>query len=60
LETSEKNEEMKEDAIILAPNEGELLVLQRILYAMEGSREEGQREHVFHSWCTPFKAMYVD
>ena len=52
LETSEKEEELEEQAIVLPPNVGEMLVLRRILYTMELPQEENQREHIFHSRCT--------
>jgi len=38
--------------MVLAPNVGELFVLQRILHAKESAKEENQREHIFHSRCT--------
>jgi len=53
--TSELVEEEIEDeetATVLTPDVGELFVLQRILHAKEGPREENQREHIFHSRCT--------
>jgi len=50
LEVAEEEEEGVD--MILAPDVGELLVLQRILHAKESSEEEGQREHIFHSKCT--------
>ena len=49
LEIIEVDKAIKEGATVLAPDEGELLVLQRVLHAMEGSMEEGQRKHIFHS-----------
>jgi len=49
LESSEEGKEMKKDTTILAPYMGELLVLQRILHAIEGLRKESQREYIFHS-----------
>ena len=52
LEATKENKEEEEEEIILAPNVGELLVLQWILHAKEGSREENQREHIFHYRCT--------
>ena len=45
---SSKLAEEEEAATVLAPDVGELLVLQRILHA----KEESQREHIFHSRCT--------
>jgi len=36
----------------LAPDVGEILVLQRILHAKESLKVESQREHIFHSQCT--------
>ena len=47
-------EEAKEEeaATVLTLDVGELLVLQRILHAKESSKEENQREHIFHSRCT--------
>jgi len=48
----EEEAEEEETATILAPDVGELLVLQRILHAKEGLKEENQREHIFHSRCT--------
>ena len=36
---------------ILAPAVGELLVLKRILHTKEATKEESQREHIFHSQC---------
>jgi len=51
LEAAEEKEE-EEEEIILAFNVGELLVLQSILRARESSREEKQREYIFHSRCT--------
>ena len=42
---------MEEDATVVAPDMGELFVLQSILHVIEGSREESQREHIFHSQC---------
>jgi len=38
--------------IVLPSEVGELLLLKRILHAVEGSKEESQREHICHSWCT--------
>ena len=45
-------EEGEEEAVtILTLDVGELLILQRILYAKETLKEESQREHIFHSKC---------
>ena len=52
LEEEEEEEEEEETAMVLAPNVGELFVLQRILHAKESAKEENQREHIFHSRCT--------
>jgi len=51
-EVVEEEGEEEETATILTPNMVELLALQRILHAKESLREENQREHTFHSWCT--------
>jgi len=48
----EEKEEEEEVDTILAPDVGEMLVLQRILHTKEIVEEEGQREHIFHSQCT--------
>ena len=51
--TLEEEEEKEEELVtVLAPNMGELLVLQRILHAGDTSKEESQMEHIFHSRCT--------
>jgi len=47
LETNEEDEEMEEEAIVLALNVHQLLILQMILHAMEDSKEESQRKHIF-------------
>jgi len=44
--------EEEETVTVLTPDVGEVLVLQRILHAKEGLKEENQREHIFHSRCT--------
>jgi len=46
---SSEEEESQEEATVLAPDVGELLVLQRILHFKESSKKESQREHIFHS-----------
>ena len=51
-ELVEKEDEVEEATTVLTPDVGELLVLQRILHAKEGTREEYQRDHIFHSRCT--------
>jgi len=43
---------MEEQAIVLAPDVEEMLVLRRLLHNMEGPQEEDQWEHILHSWCT--------
>jgi len=50
-ELVEEEEEEEETTTVLTPDVGELLVLQRILHANEGMREENQRDHIFHSRC---------
>jgi len=52
LAVEEEEEEEEEAATVLAPDVGELFVLQRILHAKEAAKEESQREHIFHSKCT--------
>jgi len=52
LELIMEGEEEEETATVLTPDVGEMLVLQRILHAKEGLKEESQREHIFHSRCT--------
>jgi len=52
LEATEEREKEEEEETVLARDIGELLVLQRILRAKKGSREENQREHIFRSRCT--------
>ena len=48
------NEEEEEEEVdtVLAPDMGELLILQRLLHAKESAKEDSQREHIFHSRCT--------
>ena len=48
----EEEEEEEETTTVLTPDVGDLLILQRILHAKEGMREENQRDHIFHSRCT--------
>ena len=52
LESSEGKEELDEEATVLPPDVGEFVVLKRILHTVEGSKEDGQREQIFHSQCT--------
>ena len=51
-ELVEEEIQEEETVTVLTPDVGELLVLQRILHAKEGLKEENQREHIFHSRCT--------
>jgi len=37
---------------MLTPDVGEMLVLKRILQAMECSKEENWKERIFHSRCS--------
>ena len=52
LDSSEEEGEREEEVIVLPHDVGEFLVLKRILPVMEGSKEESQRDHIFHSRCT--------
>ena len=46
-ELVEEEEEEEETTTVLTPDVGDLLVLQRILYAKERMREENQRDTSF-------------
>ena len=52
LELVKEEGEEEDTATVLAPGIREMLVLQRILHAKKGLKEESQREHIFHSRWT--------
>ena len=58
LETSEEDEEMEEDATVLASDEGELLVLQRISmpWMVQGRKHKGS---IFFTHGLPSRARYM-
>ena len=58
LEISEKDEEMGDEATVLASNIGECLILKRSLHIMESYKEKNKREHIF-TYGVPSKAKLL-
>ena len=56
--TKDKEKEEEELETVLTSDMGELIVLQRTLHTMESTKEEIQREHIFHSRYTIQDKVY--
>ena len=48
----EEREKEGEETTVLAPDVGDLLVIERVLHTQGKAEEKDQREHIFHSRCT--------